>query len=77
MLLKIQKELYLKIHLLQVSKYMDAEDSLRKIEHHDTIVKYLIERNTDKVLENVYYHLSKFYDINVKDLRLYRLEEWA
>jgi len=74
-LLKIQKELYLKIHLLQITKYSSVED-MRRIEHHESIVEYLMERNTEKVLESIYKHLSAFYDINVKGIKLYRLDEW-
>jgi DNA-binding GntR family transcriptional regulator len=77
LLLKMQKELYLKVHLLQASKYQDVEDSLRKIEHHDVIVKHLVNRDIDSVLKDIYLHLSSFYDINIKECRLYRLDQWA
>lgn len=77
MLLKMQNELYLKIHLLQIAKYSDVEDSLKRIEHHEAIVEHLMQRNAEKVLECIYRHLSSFYDINVNGLQLYRVDEWA
>ncbi len=73
-LLGVQKDLYLKIHLIQATKYLDIEDSLKKIEHHDLIVQYLIERDVDKVLDNLYSHLSSFYNINLSEFRLYRFK---
>jgi len=75
-LLKVQKELYLKIQLLQATKYLDVQDSLKKIEHHDLIVEALFERNTGKVLKHIVSHLSSFYGISLDGLKLYSMEDW-
>lgn len=74
-LLRMQQDLYLKIHLIQATKYLDVEDSLKKIEHHDLIVQYLIQRDVDKVLDSLYKHLSSFYNISIKEFRLCRFDQ--
>ena len=63
-LVKLLKELYLKIQLLQASKYRDIDDSLKKIEHHHIIVDKLMERNVDEVVKLIQRHLVEFYNLN-------------
>lgn len=68
-LMKFQKELYLKIHLLQVTKYVDVKDSLKKIQHHHLIVEKLMERNVDDVMKIIQSHLAEFYNIDLSSFR--------
>lgn len=68
-LMKFQKELYLKVRLLQATKYKDIDDSLKKIEHHQVIVDNLMERNVDEVIKQIQKHLVEFYNINLNYIR--------
>lgn len=68
-LMKFQKELYLKIQLLQVTKYVDVKDSLKKIEHHHAIVEKLMERDEVEVIRLIQKHLVEFYNINLSSIK--------
>ena len=68
LLIKIQKELYLKVHLVQANPYEGVEDSLHKISHHQEIIKGLMERDVDKVIHLIFTHLNTFYKLNIKGL---------
>jgi DNA-binding GntR family transcriptional regulator len=68
-LIKFQKELYLKVQLLQATKYVDVNDSLRKIEHHHQIVEKLMERDVDAVIKLIQKHLIEFYNIDINSVR--------
>jgi len=68
-LMKLQKELYLKVQLLQATKYVDVSDSLRKIEHHHRIVEKLMERDVDAVIKLIQKHLVEFYNIDINSIR--------
>lgn len=68
-MMKFQKELYLKVQLLQATKYVDISDSLRKIEHHHQIVEKLMERDVDAVIKLIQKHLVEFYNIDINCVR--------
>lgn len=67
-LLKFQKELYLKVHLLQAITYDRETDSMKNIEHHQLIVDRLFERNIEEVVKCVQQHLLEFYKININKI---------
>ena len=49
----MQKELYLKVHLVQANRYEGVEDSLHKISHHQEIIKDLWN-GTSKVIHLIF-----------------------
>ena len=62
-LLKVQKELYLKVQLIQAIKYTGIEESLKRVEGHFSILDGLFSRDEDIVVQSVYNHLASFYQI--------------
>lgn len=64
MLIKYQRELYLRIHLIQVTKYTGVEDSLKQIQHHQAIIEALSVRDLTKTRKIICKHLQDFFDID-------------
>ncbi len=64
-LLKLQKELYLRVHLLQATRFTVIEDSLKGIEGHYLIVEGLLKRNQDEVIMRIQQHLAPFYGVDL------------
>ena len=64
MLIKYQQELYMRIHLIQISKYSSIEDSLMQIHHHRDIVDALTNRDFDRTKKIICNHLQNFFDID-------------
>lgn len=64
MLIKYQNELYMRIHLIQISKYSGIEESLMQIQHHHSIVDSLTVRDFDKTKKIICNHLQNFFDID-------------
>ena len=62
-LTKFQNELYQKICLYQSMSYTDEKDAMRKISHHDTIMKGLINRDAKMLLKSIKEHIIEFYDL--------------
>ena len=62
-LLTMQRQLYLKVQLVQAEKYIDVEDSLKKIEGHNSIIETLFSRNEERVIRTLQEHLSSFYNV--------------
>ncbi|MBV7276548.1 GntR family transcriptional regulator [Clostridium sp. PL3] len=63
-LIKSQQELYLRIHLIQVSKYTDIEHSLKQIQHHQELIEALINRDSEKARKVICNHLKDFFNID-------------
>lgn len=72
LLFENQEKLYLKIHLIQISKYADIEH----INMHKDIINALYERDYKEIVKLMCIHLVKFYDIekDVVDMYLSDLE---
>jgi len=62
-LLTMQRQLYLKVQLVQAEKYIDVEDSLKKIEGHNSIIEALFSRNEERVIRTLQEHLASFYNV--------------
>lgn len=62
-LLTMQRQLYLKVQLVQAEKYIDVEDSLKKIEGHNSIIEALFSRNEERVVRALQEHLASFYNV--------------
>jgi DNA-binding GntR family transcriptional regulator len=62
-LLTMQRQLYLKVQLVQAEKYIDVEDSLKKIEGHNSIIEALFSRNEERVIRALQEHLASFYNV--------------
>ena len=62
-LFTIQRQLYLKVQLVQAEKYIDVEDSLKKIEGHNSIIEALFSRNDERVIRALQEHLASFYNV--------------
>lgn len=62
-LVKMQKELYLKVSLVQVIKYKDIEDSIKRVEGHYKIIDALLKRDTNAVIQSIQEHLGRFYSL--------------
>ncbi len=63
-LVKMQKELYLKVSLVQVIKYKDIEDSVKRVEGHFAIIDALLKRDTRAVIKSIQDHLGAFYALD-------------
>jgi DNA-binding GntR family transcriptional regulator len=64
LLLKFQRELYLKVALLQKIKYTTIEDDINKIQGHFAIVDGLISRDEEEVVRSLQKHLGIFYGMD-------------
>lgn len=71
-LIRRQEELYLKIHLIQISKYTGVPDSLLQIRHHREIIEALEMRDYPRLADCLCDHLQQFYMIDAEILRFYR-----
>ncbi len=63
LLLKFQKQLYLQVHLFQATRYINIEDSLKKIEGHFEIIDALYKRDEEAVVKSIQNHLITFYNL--------------
>jgi len=68
-LIKFQKELYLKVRIIQTLKYTNIKNNLESIKYHHLIVDKLLERNTEEVLKCIQRHLAIFYDLNLNSIK--------
>lgn len=72
-LIKSQQQLYLRIHLIQISKYTDIKNSLKQIQHHQEIIDALINGDSQKVREVICDHLKDFFNIPNSIIEQYAL----
>jgi DNA-binding GntR family transcriptional regulator len=71
LLIQNQDKLYLKIHLIQISKYTNIDDSISQIKKHKDIIHALYERDYKKMKTLVCEHLEEFYDIDQEIINMY------
>lgn len=65
------KNLYMKIHIIQISKYTTIEDSITQISKHEEIIDALYERNYKKIKVLMCDHLADFYHIDKELIDMY------
>lgn len=70
-LIENQRKLYLRVHLIQISKYTNVEDSVAQISNHNTIIEALYKRDFSMIKESVCNHLQNFYDIDQEIVDMY------
>jgi len=70
-LIENQRKLYLRVHLIQISKYTNVKDSVAQISNHNTIIDALYKRDFAMIKESVCNHLQNFYAIDQKIIDLY------
>ncbi|HHZ01359.1 MAG TPA: GntR family transcriptional regulator [Tissierellia bacterium] len=71
LLLENQTKLYMRIHLIQISKYTNIEDSITQISKHKDIIDALYSRDDKKARSLVCHHLKDFYDIDEEIINMY------
>ncbi|MBQ6293855.1 MAG: GntR family transcriptional regulator [Lachnospiraceae bacterium] len=62
-LLMQQQELYQQIHMIQITKYTDIQDSLMQIHHHKPILNAIRTGNTHEATRLTIQHIKDFYQI--------------
>lgn len=62
-LLTQQQELYQQIHMIQITKYTDIQDSLMQIHHHKPILNAIRTGNTHEATRLTIQHIKDFYQI--------------
>lgn len=71
LLIQNQAKLYRKIHLIQISKYTNIDDSIVQIKKHKDIIAAFYDRDYGKIKILVCEHLEKFYDIDQEIINMY------
>lgn len=71
LLIQNQNKLYMKIHLIQISKYTNINDSIDQIKKHKDIISAFYERDYRKIKTLVCEHLEGFYDIDQDIIDMY------
>lgn len=66
-----QQAIYQQIYLIQVSKYVDIEQSLLQIHHHKALVEAIRSGDLKKTRELLCHHLQDFYHIDPYVLSCY------
>lgn len=67
LLIDIQKKLFLKTQLLQITKMEDLSSMLQNAQQHYTIVEAMIERNVEKAIRAIKEHLCSFYSLDISE----------
>ncbi|MGN1014817.1 MAG: GntR family transcriptional regulator [Butyricicoccus sp.] len=70
-LLQQQYAIYQQIHLIQISKYTDIEDSLIQIHHHRPLIAAMRSGNLEEMRALICQHVKDFYGLDPYLLRCY------
>lgn len=70
-LMKLHKEIYTQIHLIQIAKYDTVENSLAEIRHHRDIVEALKRRDMVEITVQLCDHVGEFYGIEPHIIHYY------
>ncbi len=70
-----QEKIYQQVHLIQVSKYTDIENSLTQIHHHKPLVQAIRTGDLKEIRRLSCRHVEKFYHIDPFLLQCYCEEE--
>lgn len=71
LLIHNQEKLYMKIHLIQISRYTNIEDSIEQIGKHKEIIESLYDRDYERIKKLVCLHLEEFYEIDQEIIDMY------
>lgn len=71
LLYRQQYALYQQIHLIQISKYTDIEDSLVQIHHHNPIIHAISSGELDEASKLICEHVKDFYHIDPYLMKYY------
>ncbi|WP_312811616.1 GntR family transcriptional regulator [Sedimentibacter sp.] len=71
LLIESQEKLYMKIHIVQISKYTNIEDSINQISKHSEIVDALFDRDDKRVKNLLCQHLEDFFNIDQEIINMY------
>jgi len=64
-LIKFQKELYMRVYLVLATRDVGVEEGLRRIKGHNAIIEGLLARDEEAVINSIHDHLSMFYQVDV------------
>jgi len=70
-LYKQQYDVYQQIHLIQISKYTDIEDSLIQIHHHLPIIQSIRNSDLEETTRLICEHIKDFYHIDPYLMKCY------
>ncbi len=71
LLIQNQEKLYVKIYLIQISRYTNIEDSVKQVSQHKEIINALYNRNYENIRNLVCLHLEDFYEIDKDIIEMY------
>ena len=71
LLYRQQYALYQQIHLIQISKYTDIQNSLIQIHHHQPMIQALRSGDQQKIVQIICDHLKDFYHIDPYVMKCY------
>lgn len=57
------RHVYCDTLMTMAEKYIDVEDSLKKIKGHNSIIEALFSRNKERVIRALQEHLASFYNV--------------
>lgn len=66
-----QESIYQRIHLIQILKYTDIEESLKQIYHHEPIIEAIRSGDMPEVSRLICEHVKDFYQIDPYLLKCY------
>lgn len=64
LLLEEQTAIFQRVHLIQISKYTDVEQSLLQIHHHKPLIEAMRQGDLKQIRHLVYEHIAHFYEID-------------
>ncbi len=71
LLIENQEKLYTKIHIIQISKYTNIEDSIKQVSKHYEIVDALYDRDYKRIKLLMCQHLEDFFNIDEEIINMY------
>lgn len=71
LLMKYQKELYLRIHLLQIQYSASWDDTKERVGHHSSIIDALLHRDEEAFIRTTCTRFLELYDLDPKLVALY------
>jgi len=74
-LYKQQYALYQQIHLIQISRYTDIEDSLVQIHHHGPLIQAIRQADMDAITKLTCAHIKDFYQLDPYIMKCYGYTE--
>lgn len=66
LLLKYQRELYMRLHLMQIQYAAAWDDTKERVDHHTKIIESLMKRDEKSLIETSTSRLQRLYDLDPK-----------